>query len=238
MLFHSLGYRTLDTQDKNMSKNNLDDLKKKAKDLEEILLGTEPGVNISGEDVLPKLKALNPMNYEEVKRQADEKASDIVEAVMLMYLPAEFVQSQDYIFQKMEVDKLTLSNLLLQMKTAEHAIIKLLEEIDNGSTGARSFEVLASLQKSKMEIVKHLAAFMVQMETNYKSLKFDYYSNNVEKKGELPSHPAQMEEIEDETSRKFRGTKNLMSLVQSYVEGNKEKEKDKQDSNDSKEPTA
>jgi ribosomal protein L22 len=205
-------------------KQNIDDLKKKARDLEEILLGTEKGtINLSEEDVLPKLKAINPLNYDQVKEKSDEKAFDIVESVILMYLPEDFIRSQDYIYQKMEVDKLTISNLLFQMKTAEHAIKKLLEEIDNGSTGARSFEVLSSLQKSKMEIIKHLASFMVTMENNYKNLKYDYYSNNVEHRHELPAHE-EIKDVEEETdTRKFRGTKNLMEMVQSYV---KEKDKD------------
>lgn len=201
-------------------KENISDLKKKARDLEDILLGINDGTeDISGEAVLPKLKAISPLDYDRVKEQSDEKSSDIVEAVILMYLPEAFIEEQAYIYQKMEVDKLTISNLLFQMKTAEHAIKKLLEEIDNGSTGARSFEVLSSLQKSKMEIIKHLASFMVTMENNYKTLKYDYYSNNVENPHMLPVHVQSTEIVEEEEgmTRKFRGTRDLMEMVQDYV---------------------
>lgn len=218
-------------------KENINDLKKNAKDLEEILLGFDGSIqNISGQDVLPKLKAINPLNYDTVKKAADEQSTNIVESVILLYLPAEFIQQHDYIFQKMEVDKLTVSNLLFQMKTAEHALKKLLEEIDNGSTGARSFEVLASLQKSKMEIIKHLQSFMVTMENNYKTLKFDYYSNNVEKKTDSidGSFEVAHEMVEEEAeSKKFRGTKSLMAMVQGYVE---ETKKQKQNESDDTEP--
>lgn len=208
-----------------MSKQNIENLKKKAKDLEDILLGvSENGIEtVSGEDVLPKLKAIAPLDYESVKTDADKKAADIVEAVILMYLPQDFVTAQEYVYQKMEVDKLTVSNLLFQMKTAEHAIKKLLEEIDSGSTQARSFEVLASLQKSKMEIVKHLAAFMVTMENNYKNLKFDW-NNMVEKKPEML--PEGNVEVLEESSSKFRGTKSLMTMVQGYMEEAKNKKPD------------
>jgi hypothetical protein len=205
-------------------KEKVENLKKKAKDLEDILLQMDTGgvESISGEDVLPRLKAISPLDYDKVKAESDDKASDIVESVILMYLPPEFVKNHDYVFQKMEVDKLTVSNLLFQMKTAEHAIKKLLEEIDNGSTHARSFEVLASLQKSKMEIVKHLSSFMVIMENNYKNLKYDYH-NNVEKKlDELP--PGEVTESNIDDGKKFRGTKGLMNLVQGYMEEVKNKD--------------
>jgi len=207
------------------SKQNIENLKKKAKDLEDILLGVdEKGIEaISGEDVLPKLKAIAPLDYDAVKSEADKKASNIVESVILLYLPQEFVTAQDYVYQKMEVDKLTVSNLLFQMKTAEHAIKKLLEEIDSGSTQARSFEVLASLQKSKMEIVKHLAAFMVTMENNYKNLKYDWNNLVEQKASALPEGTL---EIPDENSTKFRGTKSLMTMVQGYMEEAKNKKLD------------
>jgi hypothetical protein len=206
-----------------MSKN-LDNLKQKAKDLEEILLSvSENGIDaISGESVLPKLKAIAPLDYEVVKTEADKKASDIVEAVILLYLTQEFVAEHDYVYQKMEVDKLTVSNILFQMKTAEHAIKKLLEEIDGGTVQARMFEVLASLQKSKMEIVKHLTSFMVIMENNYKNLNYDW-NNNVEKQEALTEHVV---EEQNEYTTKYRGTKSLMTMVQGYVDDAKNKKSD------------
>jgi len=208
-----------------MGKKEIDNLKKRAKDLEDILLGVSDSGSIdviAGEDILPKLKSIAPLDYDAVKSEADKKASDIVESVILLYLPEDFVMEQDYVYQKMEVDKLTVSNLLFQMKTAEHAIKKLLEEIDGGSMRDRTFEVLSSLQKSKMEIVKHLAAFMVTMENNYKNLKYDW-SNIVDKKQEsLPSNL----QSEEENVSKFRGTKGLMTMVQSYMEEAKKKKSD------------
>ena len=199
-------------------KENMDNLKKRAKDLEDILLGVEQnGIqSVSADDVLPKLKAISPLNYDEVKSHSDKKASDIVESVILMYLPPEFVKEQDYVYQKMEVDKLTVSNLLFQMKTAEHAIKKLLEEIDGGSPTARHFEVLASLQKSKMEIVKHLAVWMTTMENNYKNLNYDWKHLVDKAQNLLPSSTAT--EVGDSNTTKFRGTKSLMSMVQGYMD--------------------
>jgi hypothetical protein len=123
--------------------------------------------------ILPA-RITNFMDYEGVKTDSDTKADDIVNSIAEFYLDSQIILEIPYIRQKNVVDKITVSNLLFQMKTAEHAITKLLEEIDNGNLHPRTFEVLASLQRSKMEIVKHLAQFMVIMENNYKSLKEDY----------------------------------------------------------------
>ena len=73
-----------------------------------------------------------------------------------------------------------------------------------------------------MEIVKHLAAFMVTMENNYKNLKYDW-NTTVEKK---PEELGEAKIQEDDAGNKFRGTKSLMSMVQSYVESAKKKPND------------
>lgn len=206
------------------STEHFENLKKTAKDLEDMLLSTSTSDSsilsvAKTDDILPRLKAIRPLDYDAVKEDADNKAEDIVDSVALLYLPQEFIADHDYVFQKMEVDKLTVSSLIFQMKTAEHAIKKLLEEIDSGSIRDRSFEVLASLQKSKMEIVKHLAQFMVVMENNYKNLKFDYY-NNLEKDKEAETEVGEATVVSEE-STKFRGTKGLMGMVQQYIEQGK-----------------
>lgn len=213
-----------------MQKKTKDEIKKiedTAKQLEDMLLnsGTEIHANMATDGTFPKPQGTQPLNYDQVKKETDEKAQDIVDSIILLYLPAEFVMNHDYVFQKMEVDKMTVSNLIFQMRTAEHAIRKLLEEIDNGDTQPRYFEVLASLQKSKMEIVKHLAQFMVVMENNYKNLKVDYQFSLSEKKEALPQD-TQFHEVADDVTgvAKFKGTKSLMEMVQSYVKEAKQKE--------------
>lgn len=170
----------------------------------------------TGESVLPKIRATKPLDYEIVKTDCDEKSVNIIEALVLLYLPVDFIERHEYVFQKMNIDKMIVSNLLFQMKTAEHAIKKLLEEIDGGNIQPRVFEVLASLQRSKMEIVKHIATFMVTLENNYKNLKYDYVSSITDS----VMNPRQISSIDDEDdieSTRFRGTKSLMSIVQNTL---------------------
>jgi hypothetical protein len=166
--------------------------------------------------VLPQRTASTFLNYDLVKTESDSTATGIVDSIAEFYLDRSIISEIPYVKQKNEVDKITVSNLLFQMKTAEHAIIKLLEEIDNGNTHPRTFEVLSSLQRSKMEIVKHLAQFMVIMENNYKSLKEDYRIKKSEEPSQLNPSDYTVES-NDGSSTQFRGTKGLIDVIRQAV---------------------
>jgi hypothetical protein len=162
-------------------------------------------------DILPS-RPINSLDYLNVKIECEDSATDIVEAVSQFYLDERIIEEVAYVKQKVNVDHITVSNLLFQMRTAEHAIIKLLEEIDNGNLHPRTFEVLSSLQRSKMEIVKHLAQFMIIMENNYKNLKNDYQIKQAETKDV---------EHEDDSSvtssMQTRGTRGLIESIRQVV---------------------
>ena len=91
---------------------------------------------------------------------------------------------------------------------------ELLEEIDNGGVHPRAFEVLSSLQKAKMDIVKHMAQFMVIMENNYKSLKEDYRIKKAEGPQELKSGEY---EVEEAAGNQIRGTRKLIETLRQAI---------------------
>jgi hypothetical protein len=168
------------------------------------------------QSVLPARSTSSFLNYDEVKNDSDTKSTDIVDSIAEFYLDKTIISEIPYVKQKNSVDKITISNLLFQMKTAEHAIVKLLEEIDNGNTHPRTFEVLSSLQRSKMEIVKHLAQFMVIMEQNYKNLKEDYRIKKSEEPHTLGPGDYTIEGNET-SGTQFRGTKGLIDVIRQAV---------------------
>lgn len=154
------------------------------------------------------------MDYVKVKAYSDNNADHIVNSISVFYLTADIVDEIEYIKQKITVDKITLSNLLFQMKTAEHAIIKILEDIDNGNLSPRTFEVLSALQRSKMDIVKQFQHFMVVMENNYKSLKEDYRV----KKSDAPKQIEESEYGNDPNANyQMRGTRQLIETLREAV---------------------
>jgi hypothetical protein len=161
-------------------------------------------------DILPS-RAIGTLDYHNVKIECEDSADEIVNSVAGFYLDEHIILNVPYVKQKTAVDHITVSNLLFQMKTAEHAIIKLLEEIDNGNLHPRTFEVLSSLQRSKMEIVKHLAQFMIIMENNYKNLKADYQIKAAE------SVDGESEEVGGTHPMQTRGTRGLIESLRQVV---------------------
>lgn len=115
------------------------------------------------------------MDFDAVKKYADDEAKESVESIISYFLTDNQIHKNTetlrYLKSKMNNDILSLSNLIFQTKTAEHAIRRLLQEIDSGSVHPRQFEVLSSLQKSKMEIIKYKTFVEIQIENNYKLIR-------------------------------------------------------------------
>lgn len=201
------------------SKETIEHLKNLSEDLDKLLESQEvPSVQELEKKSLPSIRHVKPLDYELIKEEVDEKAEQIIQSIVTLYLPQTFIFEHEYVNQKMSIDKLTISSLVFQMKTAEHAIKKLLEELDSGNTNFKLFEVLSSLQKSKMEIVKHIAQFMILMENNYKNLKFDYEANLADNQKSIGDGNQNL--VVKEESNKFRGTKNVMMIMQQVIEQN------------------
>lgn len=119
-------------------------------------------------DSLPRLKTSELMNF------ADEKLSALTEARSLMDSVAKFYVDPgahghiEFIDLKKKVDAMNVSSMMFQMKSAQHAITKLLEEIDLGNMHPRIFEVLAQLQSQIMQMPKDYQAYLEKMEQSYK----------------------------------------------------------------------
>jgi hypothetical protein len=192
---------------------------KRRQELERMISQTTSNLESATQEaslVLPSTTSLS-LDYYTVKETIDKESTQIVKSIAEFYLDTEIIDSVAYVTQKVKVDHITVSSLLFQMKTAEHAIIKLLGEIDGGNLHPRTFEVLASLQRSKMEIVKHLAQFMIIMENAYKNFREDYRI----KKAELTD--VESEDSNDDGIR-TRGTRQLLKTLAKLKKDNSSEE--------------
>ncbi len=158
---------------------------------------------------LPAFSHNEPMDYEQVKSSSMNTSKKLMNSLLKFYLSEELIQKNEYIQLKAKIDVMTMSQLLFQMQTAEHAITTLLRSIDAGEVSPRMFEVLGGLQKTVLDIMKHQTLHMMAAEENMKKLKrdIDIYGSTT---------TIQIEEKNQAGSVK-RGTRNLMREIQAEL---------------------
>jgi hypothetical protein len=122
---------------------------------------------------LPRLKTTDMMDFATAKSDVGNDARKLMESIVDFYLKENFIEKSDYIVYKQKIDAMNVSSMMLQLKTAQHAITKLLEEIDLGNANPRMFEVLAQLQSQIMQMPKDYQAYLEKMEQNYKKTRIE-----------------------------------------------------------------
>jgi len=188
-------------------------------------LKASPIVNEGDQNPLQKVQhpETQKMEFYKVKDDIEIESRKLLKSVMDFYLDAKIVKKNEYVKYKKAVDEMTLSNLIFSLKTTQHAIIKLMEEIDMGNTHPRIFEVLGQLQGQMMTVVKHQAAYMITLEEGYKKVRDDFdrmeYMNSLDKDKNMGKP-----ELGSGDNLKVRGTKNLMLEIRNRVEDAKYEE--------------
>jgi len=168
---------------------------------------------------LPAFQVTDPLDYDGEKDIAQNSAKKLMNSLLKFYLSQELIQKNEYITLKAKVDVMTMSNLMFQMRTAEHAIVTLLRSIDAGEASPRMFEVLGGLQKTMLDIMKHQTLHMMAAEENMKKLKrdIDIYGDSID---------ITPKDTKPQIATVNRGTRNLMRDIQSEINGEEIEETD------------
>ena len=164
--------------------------------------------------------SLAPVNYTELKSSAAKKATKTITSLMKFYLDADIIEKDEYIQAKKKMDEMTMSSLIYQLQAGERAFTTLLETIDSGELAPRMFEVLATLQKSMLDIIKSQTMYLMAAEESTKRIARDI---------EIYRKRDDVAEIEasggDSSERNVqRGTKDLMAAIQAGINQTKEED--------------
>lgn len=183
----------------------------------DFLIGDEETLDVESDPSdLPVLesKPLVPqVNYTELKAGATKKAKRTITSLMKFYLDADIIEKDEYIAAKKKMDEMTMSSLIYQLQAGERALTTLLETIDGGELAPRMFEVLATLQKSMLDIIKSQTMYLMAAEESTKRIARDI---------EIYRKRDDVREIEeaggDSNDRNVqRGTKDLMAAIQAGI---------------------
>jgi len=161
----------------------------------------------------PRTDLAPRISYEELKSNATKKAQKTITALMKFYLDADIIEKDEYIAAKKKMDEMTMSSLIYQLNAGERALTTLLQTIDDGELAPRMFEVLATLQKSMLDIIKSQTMYLMASEESTKRIARDI---------EIYKKRDDVREIEQsggdkENKNLQRGTKDLMAAIQAGI---------------------
>ena len=162
--------------------------------------------------------SLAPVNYTEIKSQSTTKAKKTITSLMKFYLDADIIEKDEYIQAKKKMDEMTMSSLIYQLQAGERALTTLLETIEGGELAPRMFEVLATLQKSMLDIIKSQTMYLMAAEESTKRIARDieiYKKRDDQREIESSGGSTENKNIQ-------RGTKDLMAAIQAGIKNNDE----------------
>lgn len=160
------------------------------------------------------------VDYKQLKAGASKKAQKTITSLMKFYLDADIIEKDEYIQAKKKMDEMTMSSLIYQLQAGEKALTTLLETIDSGELAPRMFEVLATLQKSMLDIIKSQTMYLMAAEEGAKRIARDI---------EIYQQRANQTAIEgaggDVGNKNIqRGTKDLMAAIRAGIDGANEED--------------
>ena len=114
-----------------------------------------------------------PLDFEEMNSNFEKQAKDITNSMLKFYVELGVLEKHEYLKQKQILDNSNIQNIFFQLKTIRMAIEKITEEINQGNTHPRLFEVFGQLQDKLTMVVKTQANYMLFIEDTYKKVHQD-----------------------------------------------------------------
>jgi hypothetical protein len=179
--------------------------------------------SLEGIEVDPKLpktrEDYTPFNYATVKGNADIQAKKTITSLMKFYLDSDIIEHDEYVQAKKRLDEMTMSSLVYQLHAGERALTTLLQTIEDGELAPRMFEVLATLQKSMLDIIKSQTMYLMATEESVKRIARD---------AEIYKDRANKQIVSNATGGNNtggnvqRGTRDLMSKIRAGIDNSVE----------------
>jgi hypothetical protein len=200
-----------------MSKDNKKSIKSQAEDIRkelDDLIGNNDPIqeSIETDPELPAKRDLPALpTYGELKVNSSKKAQKTITSLMKFYLDEDIIEKDEYIQAKKKIDEMTMSSLIYQLQAGERALTTLLETIEDGEIAPRMFEVLATLQKSMLDIIKSQTMYLMAAEEGAKRIARDIELYKKRDNDRVITEASGGAPVGDTVQR---GTKDLMKIIQ------------------------
>jgi hypothetical protein len=132
-------------------------------------------------DELTQEPLLN-INFESLRDKCNYEARIMLNNSISIFLD-DVIREDEYVKNKLEVDIVSLSGMIYQLRVNEGMQEVMMKEVDKGLVNPRMFEVFSMMSKQIADLNKQLLATVEAIKSTYKDLKLDFK----EKQHELTS---------------------------------------------------
>jgi hypothetical protein len=198
-----------------------EDALRKKQELEDLIFNNDVLDGLGSPDI-PAMKPSRVMNFDTLKTEVENEAKNILGSLVKFYVDSDILDDKDYITFRAKIDALSISTMAFQIRTAQHAVTKMLDEIDaGGQYQARNFEVLATMQNQLMQMPAKFQAYLTEMEKTYKGLNTEAKMQDNTKQPILTGDDGNAVVIPGISGEggnvKVRGNKSLMEGLQNVI---------------------
>ena len=139
-----------------------------------------------------------------------KKAKDVMEALLRVYLSDNFISKSEYAQAKVNLDAMTLGNIMNQMEISQRAINILMDNIELGDVNPKLFEVLGKLQGTFIDLVRTQTNYIMNASDEYEKIALD--------KDSIVEEVSVSSAKEISTGFKSSSQKDLMRLIRNVSE--------------------
>lgn len=125
------------------------------------------------DDQLSEIATAPPLDFDDMNDKFEKQAKDITGSMLKFYVDLGVIDKAEYLKQKQRLDNTNIQNIFFQLKTLRMAIEKIAEEINQGNTHPRLFEVFGQLQDKLTTVIKTQANYILFLEDTYKKMNQD-----------------------------------------------------------------
>lgn len=136
--------------------------------------------------------------------QSRSKAKGVMETLLKVYLSDNFISKSEYAQAKVNLDAMTLGNIMNQMEISQRAINILMDNIEIGDINPKLFDALGKLQGTFIDLVRTQTTYIMNASDEYEKLALD-------KDTVVDASPSTAKEIS--TGFKSSSQKDLMRLI-------------------------
>ena len=105
--------------------------------------------------------------------QSRQRGKKVMESLLKVYLSENFISKSEYVQAKVNLDSMTLGNIMNQMEVSQRAIDVLMENIELGDVNPKLFDTLGKLQVTFIDLVKTQTNYIMNASNEYEKLALD-----------------------------------------------------------------